>query len=153
MRKFNENHFRILRQFILENEDCYNVLVSPEILNEIEQFCFNRQNFNITTAERRQLAVDRIPEDILARFYAIKKYTGELNDLFENCIANINNYDDSTELSLMYDYLGLLYENDAIFTEENAINQYGYMLGNNEIWKLFEDENYPNYLMPVQNEN
>lgn len=147
MKKFNENHFDILKAYIEKSNDLLNSLVDEQDRERIEAFL--SQDCSDYDSTKTHLLLQSISDDILARIYVKKKYEGTLSDLFLDYQENIMNLDDSPELLLMYDYMGRFYEEDAIFEKEYAVAEYQLLINDNELWKLFEDESSTQIYIPI----
>ncbi|MCC4214098.1 hypothetical protein [Leeuwenhoekiella parthenopeia] len=148
MREFKNYHYDLIKNYINSDEELFQKLATAEIHNILADEELN--NPNMTNQEKREFILQQIAtnKDILVRIYVLKKIKGELNDLFPNFIYNIFDDSECPEIKCMSAYQASFYERTFVEKKESAIAEYITLMENNEVWKLFEDENYPDFLMP-----
>lgn len=151
MRKFNKNHFAIIRNYIELNKELMISLFGYEEADLIE--LYYSESHRVDVSDKKFLALSSISNDVLTRLYVHKKFNNTLNDFFERIENQIYCFEMPPELSVIYDFMGRQYEENAIFTVDYAIAEYNELNRNNELWKLFEDESSTEIFMPINQEN
>lgn len=147
MKKFNQYHEAVIRNYVeLNKYEALSYFTEDEIeflnnsCSEYEEEDEGLLNFEIASA---------VTDDMMKRLYQAKKTDGTLNHFLDRFEFQCEINEMPPELSLVYDFMGRQYEENAIFTVYYALEEYHEMIQNNELWKLFEDESSTNIFMPV----
>lgn len=152
MKLFNDKQKAVIKAYILRTEGLFEDLTRDEDRNKVEEKTWFDQN---TTKEYKRLLLENIvlSDEVLTRVYAILKFNNNLNDLFLNqnntqVISSLT----TLEQHLVRDYIS---ERDGYSHElehESLLAEVQWLWLNNGVWKLFENESQPQFLMPVIDE-
>ena len=145
MRCFTETQINTLKAYAVINNEVYNELFNDVIRDEFETYRIKNPNATIEQLESYRDSLVLSPENLL-RLYIILKNEGLLQTAFEMVMTReVDGYNPARELMREY-FQNQLEES---YTIEDALNEYENHFDKSQIWKFFEDENNPRFIIPV----
>tara|TARA_R110002049_G_scaffold307720_2_gene509181 strand:- start:532 stop:993 length:462 start_codon:yes stop_codon:yes gene_type:complete len=142
----------IVKEYIRRNEELFRELATQEHYNKLDDETWF--NPDISNERKKYMLEDYVLNDeVLNNLYTTKRNKGKLSDFFRKTSKN----GILTELShmekiLVNNYLKKRDGKHTCFEDSSLLPEAQYLQTNNNLWKLFENEAKPKFLIPLRND-
>ncbi|GGG08996.1 hypothetical protein GCM10011344_06990 [Dokdonia pacifica] len=151
MERFNDTQREVIKRYIIRNEKLFEDLSTSRLVGEFNDAL--GLDCSIEAQSRKELFEEWIVNnETIVRIYVLMNYENRLHELFESPNAHETLYFSRLEFQLIYDYQRQMYEENFVENPQYAMEEYGWLYNRAELYKLFENDAYTNFLMPRKNE-
>lgn len=151
MKLFNDIQKTVIKDYISRNIELIRDIWRPEIHGDELSIIYDEKR--LTNKIKRKATNIIADGEVITRVYTKLKFENRLAELFSSDNPVLHTDLTINEWNLIFDYMTDVYNETFIYTERhrNALAELEYLIDNNEIWRLFEDDFYPEFLIPSGN--